>query len=177
MPRYDHCTFTGREQYTVKHLSFLFSILLVSSVAHAEYTTLFTLGRTLNKNEVVYEADFANKSAPIHAYWIMHAQDGHREELTRLERNKAYGIEVVSQKQDEIQFIIKAFRTHPIIVKKDSLTSKPYSILKINLQDKILKNIFLHLAGTLFPSVTSIDIFYQNVKDGPVLRESYDPNG
>lgn len=158
-------------------IQFFAVFLFASSYAHAEYTNLFTLERTTNKNQVVYEADFSNQAVPIHAYWIMNAQDGHKEELNRIERNKAYGVEVVSRKPDEIQFIIKAFRQHPIIVKKEDATSNPIAVLKINSEFKILKNIFLHVVGSFIPSVTAIDIYYQNVKDGPVLREIYDPNG
>src|SRR5579871_1079208 len=57
---------------------------------------LFVIERSTNANVVHYDARLTpagelDASRPIDAYWVMQAADGRREELTSLERSKAYG--------------------------------------------------------------------------------------
>ncbi|HQR30300.1 MAG TPA: DUF4833 domain-containing protein, partial [Anaeromyxobacteraceae bacterium] len=61
---------------------------------------LFRVTRSTNANVVAYEVrrtpDGArDEGEPVQPIWIMDAEDGHREELTGLERALAYGIERV----------------------------------------------------------------------------------
>ena len=161
----------------------LFALSIGALVSHGswaqsgpEYFKLFTLERTLNANQVVYEVNPSNTTNPIHAYWVMLAQDGHLEELTRLERNKAYGTEVISQADGEIKFILKAFSGHPITVRTDPETKIPYAVITLASGEKILKDIYLTLSGGLIPGVKKVDLYYQDDKDGPTLHETIDPN-
>ena len=60
---------------------------------------LFVIERNTNANVVHYDANLRpdgqiDPHRPIQAYWIMAAQDGRREELTALERSRAYGFSV-----------------------------------------------------------------------------------
>ena len=153
------------------------TVVSLSSFAQSApgYTKLFTLERSNNKNQVVYEVNPANTNNPVHAYRIMLEDDGHTEELTRLERNRAYGTTVVSQSNTEIVFTIKAFQSHPLTVKFDPDTKVPYATIALPDGDKILKDIFLTLTGGLIPGVRLVDIYYENQKDGPLLKETFDP--
>ncbi|HLK64747.1 MAG TPA: DUF4833 domain-containing protein [Bryobacteraceae bacterium] len=84
---------------------------------------LFVIERSTNANVVHYDANIRpdgdlDPRQPISAYWVMAAVDGHREELTSLEKARAYGftiepdrdskgyrLRLVSQKQREIEIV------------------------------------------------------------------------
>jgi hypothetical protein len=64
-------------------------------------TPLFVIERSANANVVHYDANIGangelDPHQPITAYWVMAAIDGHREELTPLEKSRAYGFTVES---------------------------------------------------------------------------------
>lgn len=57
--------------------------------------TLFIVQRSSNKNTIVYACP-PHALKPMDVYWIMYEQEGHpREELNMIERNTAYGMNVV----------------------------------------------------------------------------------
>ena len=152
-------------------------IILSSNYSHASgYSKIFTLERTLNTNQVVYEVDLSNTDNPVHPYWIMLAEDGHTEELNRIEKSRAYGTEVIEQTPSELKFEIVSFRSHPISVKVDPETLTPYATMILSGGEKILNDVFLTATGGIFPKVIKIDISYQDVKNGPILKESIDPS-
>jgi hypothetical protein len=140
------------------------------------YTTLFTLERTSNTNQVVYEANLDNSDNPIHAYWIMRAQDGHTEELTSTERTRVYGTKLISATPEVAQFSIVSFQSRPITVRLDPTTHAPYATMNMNHQDRILIDFFLNLGGFLIPHVNSVDLTYEDTLDGPALHDTFNPN-
>ncbi len=158
----------------------LVTLLLNSTASFAGnypgYSSIFTIDKSTNANEVVYEVDLANASNPVHPYWIMRAQDGHLEELTSIERSRAFGISITSRNASGLQFKIVALQSHPVTVKTDPNTHALYATMNLDGSDRILVNCFLHLSGGLIPSVSTVDVMYKNTFDGPVLRLSFDPN-
>jgi len=85
---------------------------------------LFVIERSQNANVVHYEAKLVDgkldAKQPVIVYWIMAAQDGHRQDLNLLERNEAYGfstqpdgspgavvMKLVSDKQRPIHLALK----------------------------------------------------------------------
>ena len=163
-----------------KILCLCFGMSWVSSFSYADnfssFSKLFTLERTLNANQVVYEADLSDRNEPIHPYWNMLAEDGHTEELSRIERSRAYGTEIIEQTPDELKFVIVSFRSHPLTVRIDPETQLPYATIALSGGEKILKNIFLTVVGGIFPKVLKIDVSYQDAKDSQILHEFIDPN-
>jgi hypothetical protein len=78
-------------------------LAFVSSVlpgwAGGSYQPLFVIERSTNENVVHYDAKVApdgelDAREPIVVYWIMAARDGRRQELSFLEKIRAYGITV-----------------------------------------------------------------------------------
>lgn len=134
---------------------------------------LFTLERSNNSNQVVYELDSSNALAPIHPYWIMRETDSHIEELTGMERRRAYGVQFLSQGAEGLKFTIVSFPSKPITVKTDS--GKSYAVMSINGADRILTDVFLTLSGGLIPGVKTVDLYYKDSLSGPVLRYSFNP--
>jgi Domain of unknown function (DUF4833) len=59
---------------------------------------LFHIARSKNENVVVYDLMLKGglpRTDPVDVYWLLRAEDGRREELSFLERQLAYGYEVV----------------------------------------------------------------------------------
>lgn len=96
---------------------------LLAAHIESKQSPLFVIERSTNANVVHYDANIGadgqlDPRHPITAYWIMAAVDGHREELTALEKSRAYGFSVepgsdsssyrlklVAQKQREISIV------------------------------------------------------------------------
>ena len=99
-------------------------VFAMAVVCRAQSVPLFTIERSLNANVVHYDAKLAADGKldirqPVIAYWIMAAEDGRRQDLSLLERLKAYGfsatpaasgqscrIVLVAQKKREIQIVL-----------------------------------------------------------------------
>jgi len=86
---------------------------------------LFVIERSTNANVVHYDANLRpdgqiDPHRPIQAYWIMAAQDGRREELTALERSRAYGFSVEPESSlQSFRMELVAQRGRPIEVRRD----------------------------------------------------------
>jgi hypothetical protein len=88
----------------------LIALLLVcigsSGLPNDSYQPLFVIERSTNANVIHYDAKLGKDGAfdskePVVAYWVMLAGDGGREELTTLERSRAYGFTVSRDKSGE----------------------------------------------------------------------------
>jgi hypothetical protein len=143
---------------------------------------LFVIERSTNANVVHYDAHLASNgeidtSQPIDAYWIMAARDGHREELSSLERSRAYGftvepgsdshlirIELVSQKRRTIQ------------IYRDGNTVRAETLIAG--RRAYLTRIYVNAHKVLaVPTVKSIEMFGVDVATGEPLHETVEPSG
>jgi hypothetical protein len=138
--------------------------ILVSTSAYAAPTPLFTLERSTNANQVVYEL---RADATIHPYWRMLAQDGHTEELTSFERERAYGVVMLASPDTAlVRFSVKALPAYSLSVTTNPPTGQAYATVHLLGNELTLKRIYLHVSGGLIPSVKSIDIEAQNGDSG-----------
>jgi len=105
------------------------ALLLVLLTAHRlsadSYSPLFVIERSTNANVIhcdgkILEDGKLDSRTPVVAYWIMAAEDGRRESLNLIERQKAYGFTVrpgdspgayrmtlVSQRDHEIRIYLQ----------------------------------------------------------------------
>jgi hypothetical protein len=105
-------------------LAILLAGLPALALGAESFLPLFIIQRSANANVVHYDAKLTggklDPQEPVIAYWIMAAEDGHREKLTFLERSEAYGfstqrdgtsdsftIRIVSDRQRPIHVTIK----------------------------------------------------------------------
>lgn len=108
---------------------YLSAPLLVFFAAHPasadSYSPLFVIERSTNSNVIHYDGKILedgklDPKTPVVAYWIMAAEDGRRESLNFIERQKAYGFSVrpgespgvyrmalVSQKDHEMRVYVE----------------------------------------------------------------------
>lgn len=131
-----------------------FALLLFSFSAHAALEPVFILERSTNANRLVYEADLAAES-PIHPYWEMRAQDGHREELNSFERNNVYGTKILAQ-GETIRFEFRGLPGVPVTLAK--VEGRLQAQMLLGGEACRLKRIFLELTDSLFPKVKTITI-------------------
>jgi hypothetical protein len=73
---------------------------------------LFYIERSLNKNTVIYEANFDEdgrlyKKNPIKAHWIMFENEGETEHLNYAEQRMAYGVKCTADKNVPNHFRVK----------------------------------------------------------------------
>jgi hypothetical protein len=120
-------------------------------------TPLFTLERSLNRNEVVYDAQLGPKGfdprIPIHAYWKMNEKGGAIEELNGIEKSKAYGTQVVDAQSRQIKFTLSAMPRLIITAKIGrGPKSVPHAYVNLNDQEVEVRRFYLHLeTGGLTP--------------------------
>jgi len=84
---------------------------------------LFFADRSLNSNQVVYEANFDSLGQlcvdePIKYYWLLYEEEGQREELSYMENEMAYGLEFHKKSSCEFQVKLKADKSMKIILKQ-----------------------------------------------------------
>jgi hypothetical protein len=143
-------------------------------------TPLFVIERSTNANVVHYDANLGadgqlDPRQPVSAYWIMSAVDGHREELTSLEKSRAYGFSVepdpdsnsyrmklVSQRQREIAIVRQGNTVHAeaVISGRRALLTKMY----VNTH-KVLA----------VPTVKYIELFGTDLATGESISERVTP--
>ncbi len=171
--------------YTMlRPILFLAFLAVVSSSlfgwADESYQPLFVIERSTNENAVHYDAKIAQDGdldarKPIVVYWIMGAKDGRRQELSFLEKTKAYGITVepgqtlhsyrialVSDRQREIEVYREgnAFRAETIIEGRRAYLRKIYVSVR---------------KGPLFSLPGSIELIGTDIATGEGLREIIAP--
>ena len=141
---------------------------------------LFTITRSQNRNQVIYEAHRAGNGFdtkdPINVYWIMVEKGGSTEGLTSLEKKSAYGISVDSATEDKVVFNLKALKDRKIEVKFDEKDKKSKAIMPINGQPAELESVYINAKpGKLIPKVLNIDITGLSVASGKPVKEVITP--
>ena len=74
-------------------------LLAAPAAAQMKTQPLFIIERSKNANVVHYDARLTadgklDPREPVIAYWVLSAEDGRREELSWIEKKKAYGFDM-----------------------------------------------------------------------------------
>jgi hypothetical protein len=111
---------------------------------------LFFLQRSQNTNTVIYELNLKNgvmdTVEPVHIFWISYAEHGQREELTEIQRKRAYGLATkrITKDHYELQFLANKKYTIDLMKGPDN---KFHIYQMINQKQVILSKIYLQLHG------------------------------
>jgi Domain of unknown function (DUF4833) len=141
---------------------------------------LFVIGRSLNANVVHYEArlDAAktlDRERPLLAYWVMHAEDDHREDLSWFERQFAYGWSLVSRVEPyRVELHLLAFPQRSVVMRVDG-SGGVRAEVRILGRAAALHRIFVQLADGGGPTARYIDIFGTDLATGQPVRERLEP--
>jgi len=141
---------------------------------------LFTIERSKNANLVVYDARRTESGEldpkePVVVYWLMNAEKGQREELNRIERQRAYGFEVAAGPEPGTFLLsLKSGKKHPFTVAmRDGC---PVILDKIDGHPAILERIYVKAKGEgIHPKVESIQFFGRDASDGSPRTETTVP--
>ena len=135
--------------------------------------SLFTIQRTENANELVYEARLTSEGLatknPIKVYWVMKAQDGQLEDLNDLEKQMAYGVTVEKATRAEAIFTLKAFKGRKIFVRREGDTGAYLARAYTEINDEMteMERLFITTKSMgLFPKVVKVEIFGRSKPEG-----------
>jgi hypothetical protein len=105
---------------------------------------LFTIEKSSNANRVQYEAHLKpdghiDPQQPVVAYWVMAAEDGRKQELSFLERAKAYGFTLRRDGVDSYRLRVVSHPKKEIHVFRDGATVRAEAVIggKVALVEKI----------------------------------------
>jgi hypothetical protein len=134
---------------------------------------LFRIARNTNANVVVYELrrgpDGALDAAePVHASWIMLAEQGQREELGFFERTLAYGFALESVRSGQ-QLHLRAAPDRPVLLEEHQGCIR--ALTRIAGRTGVLGSIFVEAGSGLIPPVTWVELSGIDVETGEPLRE------
>jgi Domain of unknown function (DUF4833) len=168
-----------RLNQSMKFSALIFLLFAFAPPAGATDVSLFIVERTTNGNVVHYDARLTRSgdidpADPIVVYWTIGSSSGKREDLSFLERHRAWGVNVrkrpdghfvmtiVSQKQMEVE-----------VYRKDGIVHAETSIAGSR---AYLNKIFVNIEGPiLFPKVNYIELFGSDVSTGVTCYERIIP--
>ena len=141
---------------------------------------LFVVERSKNANIVAYDAnrgpagDFRS-SEPVVVYWLLNGQADKREELNRVERDRAYGVEVTPGDHPGTYFLVfKADGKRRLNV--STLDGCPVTTTTIDGRNGILRKLFVKSKeDSVLPKVEYVEFFGKSVDTGEPIYEKFFP--
>jgi len=168
-----------------RHLVFGIATFLATLViSHTSFAqrkvSLFFIERSKNANIVQYDANLASDGlfdgrSPVSAYWIMKAEDGHREELNRIERELAYGFSArVVEDRRSVWLTLVASKQRPVrlILGDDGVVRSETQIAG---RKAYLTKIYVKASEGVMPKVEYIELFGRDPKTGAAVYERKTP--
>jgi Domain of unknown function (DUF4833) len=141
---------------------------------------LFVVERSKNKNIVAYDvkrtaAGELDASEPVIAYWLLNGEKDRREELNRVEKDKAYGVEATPGETAGTYFLVfKADRKRRLTVR--IVNGCPVATTPIGGRDGILRRLFIQSKeGSALPKVEYVELFGENADKNEPLYEKFAP--
>ena len=137
---------------------------------------LFRIARNKNANQIVYRARQAEPGTldpeePVEAYWLMLAEDGHREGMNLIEKMMAYGFSAEpAEEGNGFLVTLKAKKDRPLrLTVRDGC---PVALARIGRAEGVLRRIFVHATGeALIPRVDYVELFGVDPRTGRALYE------
>ena len=148
-------------------------LVLLAAPAAAQIKTqpLFIIERSKNANVVHYDARLTadgelDSKEPVIAYWVRLAQDGRREELSWIERKKAYGFDIKPDPEVKgYKMTLVADPQRPITVKKEGDAVRAEGI--IDGRPAVLEKMFIKSSdGLMGPKVEYIELYGKDLETG-----------
>lgn len=132
--------------------------------------------RSTNTNYVCYDINLKDgvlqQREPLNAYWVL----GHEtriESLTFLDRKMAFGVRVVSSKDDEAMVNLSAYKDLKIRICKHK--GKWVGIVKLNGHEIVLQKMFAQMKPPMNVKCEYVDIFGTDLKTGEKRSERIKP--
>ena len=131
---------------------------------------LFIVERTTNGNVVHYDARLdangqLDSREPVGAYWTIGSERGKRQDLSFLERRRAWGFDIMKKSEGRYIMTVVSQKTIQIEVYQEG--GRVRAETSIAGGRAYLRKIFVNIEGPLlFPKVNYIDLFGSDVASG-----------
>jgi hypothetical protein len=159
-------------------LVILTALLLTGGVTVTQ--PLFVIERSKNTNVLHYDAQLTpdgklDPREPVTAYWIMHEENGQREDLTWLEKKKAYGFDIEPEKGGGgFRMILKPVPKRTIRIYQDGTEIRAEAA--IGRKTGRLGKLYIKSDETkMLPKVLCIELFGTDTATGELLYEKLVP--
>jgi hypothetical protein len=141
---------------------------------------LFIIERSKNANVVHYDARLTadgelDPNEPVIAYWVKLAKDGRREELSWIEKKKAYGFEIKPDPSVKgYKMTLVADPQRPIIVKKEVDAFRAEGVIEGH--PAVLEKMYIEASdGLTGPKVEYIELYGKDLETGGKRYEKIAP--
>ena len=133
---------------------------------------IYVFERNTNSNYVCYDINLRDgklcQEAPLRGYWVLD-DETKLGELTFLDRKMAFGIKVVSSKEDEAQVHMTAYKD--LIIRICKHKGKWVGIVKMNGHEMILTKMFAQMKPPFKVTCEYVDIYGIDIVTGEKRRE------
>ena len=133
---------------------------------------VFIFERSTNSNYVCYDVNLEkgqlSQKEPLKAYWVLGGET-RIENLTFLERKVAFGVKVVSTKENEAVVHLTAYKALHIRVCKREGTW--VGIVNLNGHDIVLQKMFAQMKPPINAKCEYVEIFGTDLKTGEKRKE------
>ncbi len=147
--------------------------LLDAPAAAAQVKTqpLFIIERSKNANVVHYDARLTadgklDPKEPVIAYWVLSAEDGRREELSQIEKKKAYGFDIKPDPSAKgYKMTLVAAPQQQITVRKEGDAVCAEAV--IDGRPAVLEKMYIKASdGLMGPKVEYIELYGKDLETG-----------
>ena len=156
------------------------ALLAAPAAAQMKTSPLFIIERSKNTNVVHYDARLTadgnlDPEGPVIAYWVRLAEDGRREELSWIEKKKAYGFTIKPDPSvSGYTMTLVAVPGQQITVKKEKDVVRAEAV--INGRPVVLEKMYINASGGLAgPKVHYIEVYGKDLQTGEQRREKMVP--
>lgn len=156
------------------------ALLAAPAAARIETSPLFIIERSKNANVVHYDARLTangklDPEEPVIAYWVLLAEDGRREELSWIEKKKAYGFTIKPDRSVKgYEMTLVAAPERQITVKKDKDAARAEVVIAG--RPAILEKMYINASeGLTEPKVQYIVVYGKDLQTGEKCREKMIP--
>lgn len=156
--------------------SILFSLLSCLAIQAVEIPKehVFVFERSTNSNYVCYDVNLQNgalcEKTPLNPYWVL--KEGTKiEGLTFFDRKMAFGVKVISSKENEATVHLTAYKKLPIRVCKHG--GKWVGIVKLHGHEIILQKMFAQMKQAI--KCEYVDVYGTDLKTGEKRKERITP--
>jgi Domain of unknown function (DUF4833) len=169
----------------MKNICYFLLFISITTQAQKGYPTpakaenhLFYIQHSQNHNTFVYEANFTNKKfddiEPIKIHRIAYTNGGAKEELTKIQRKLAYGIEIQKLKENHYEFSLVSYPEKKLYLELSS-KGKPHVRTTVNGKKMILHKMFLSMdkSNGLKPKIEYIDFHGTDTESGKEIKERF----
>jgi hypothetical protein len=165
----------------LKGIWFMTGFLLLSCVSVEAQGVLFTIERSLNKDQIIYflhldENGLPEAENPISLKWLDNEKTGELVPVHWIKKKFGYGIEILSQKEEEVIFKFVSYDKKYFTLKKDSWGN--YGVFaQINNHSMKINQIFLKIDGGSFwkPNITQVSVRGVNELANLSVYETFNP--